>query len=96
MSAPSKFYNCTCDSFEFESPLPHERVRKHVAELFLSWLRGGRVMTDRELLESILEQLSTSQSHIDELEAKVDGFVKDDKSRLYGFARNDRDEPGND
>lgn len=53
-------------------------------------------MTDRELLESILEQLSTSQSHIDELEAKVDGFVKDDKSRLYGFARNDRDESRND
>ena len=53
-------------------------------------------MTDRELLESILEQLSTSQSHIDELEAKVDEFVKDDKSRLYGFARNGRNESEND
>lgn len=53
-------------------------------------------MTDRELLESILEQLSASQSHIDNLEAKVDELVKDDKSRSYGFARNDKYEPGND
>lgn len=53
-------------------------------------------MTDRELLESILEQLSASQSHINELEAKVDEFVKEDKGRLYGFARNGRYESEND
>lgn len=64
-------------------------------ELSLRWQRGGMIMTDRELLESILEQLSASQSHIDELEAKVDEFVKDDKSRLYGFARNGRYEREN-
>lgn len=52
-------------------------------------------MTDHELLQSILEQLSTSQSHISELEAKVDEFVKEDKGRLYGFARNGRYESEN-
>jgi len=53
-------------------------------------------MAERELLESLLEQLSTNQSHIDNLEAKVDELVKDEKSRAYGYARNDKYEPGND
>lgn len=47
-------------------------------------------MTDRELLESLLEQITASQVKIDKLESKVNEFVKEDINRLYGFARNDK------
>lgn len=41
-------------------------------------------MTDRELLEAIMEKLAASEAKI----TKIDEFVEEYKEMLYGFARN--------
>jgi len=44
-------------------------------------------MTERELLEAILEKAAASEAKIMIVEAKFDEFVKEYKDRLKGFAR---------
>ncbi|GMB02136.1 hypothetical protein [Pelosinus sp. IPA-1] len=49
-------------------------------------------MTDRELLEVILEKITSSEARIITVESKLDGFITDYKNIVYGFGRDEKDE----
>lgn len=47
-------------------------------------------MTDRELLESLMKTITANQSQINNIECKIDQFIKEHKAVLYGYGRNDK------
>lgn len=47
-------------------------------------------MTDRELLESLIEKMDVNQSQINNIELKLDQFIKQYNGIVYGYARNDK------
>lgn len=49
-------------------------------------------MTERELLESIIEKLSANEAKLNTLELKIDKFVEEYKSLLHGYARDKESE----
>lgn len=49
----------------------------------ISRRRGGMIMTDRELLESFIEKSIANQSQINNIEFKIDQFIKEQKEIMY-------------
>ena len=47
-------------------------------------------MTDRELLESLIEKMTATQSQISNIESKIDKFIKEYNNILCGYARNNK------
>jgi len=46
------------------------------------------IMTDRELLESLIEKVNTNQSQTNNIEIKMDQFAKEYKEMLYEYGQN--------
>jgi hypothetical protein len=48
------------------------------------------IMTDRELLEVLVEKITVSQSQLSNIELKMDQMIKEQRDILYGYGRNDK------
>lgn len=47
--------------------------------------RGGMIMTDHELLEVLMEKMDANQSQINNVELKIDQFIKEYKEIMYEY-----------
>ena len=47
-------------------------------------------MTDRELLEFLIKEMSATQSQLSNIELKIAQFIKEHKAILYGYGQNDK------
>jgi hypothetical protein len=50
-------------------------------------------VTDRELLDAILAKIAENEAALATIESKLDAFVAEYKSLLYGFARDKENAP---